>query len=84
MAEAKGHLLAACKAGGLDTRSASWDGRPCAGLPEAPKHPLVGRPAKANHRFLELETQSGPNLAWHRAEETAFYLSLGKKKEPRG
>lgn len=61
-----------------------WDGWPCAGLPGAPKHPLVGRPAKANHGFLELETQLGPNLVWHGAEETAFSLSLGKKKEPRG
>lgn len=55
------------------------------GCQEHPSTPLWADQVKlANHGFLELETQSGPNLVWHGAEETAFYLSLGKKKEPRG
>lgn len=49
MAQTKGHFfLPATTLSSLDTRSASWEGWPCAGL-LALKHPLVGRPAKANH-----------------------------------
>lgn len=56
------------------------------GCQEHPSTPLWADQLKlkANHGFLELETQLGPNLVWHGAEETAFSLSLGKKKEPRG
>lgn len=58
---------------------------PVLGCQEHPSTPLWADQVKlANHGFLEVETQSGPNLVWHGAEETAFYLSLGKKKEPRG
>lgn len=53
------------------------------GCQEHPSTPLWADQLKLIG-FLELETQSGPNLAWHGAEETAFYLSLGEKKEPRG
>lgn len=63
-------------------QQAGTDG-PVLGCQEHPSTPLWADQLKLIG-FLELETQSGPNLAWHGAEETAFYLSLGEKKEPRG
>lgn len=61
-----------------NTKSASWEEWPYAGLLGSPKHPLVDRPTKANHR-ASWRWKHRPNcdLEWSRGD-WAFYLSKGR------
>ena len=86
MAGTKGHIfLPANPLSSLDTRSATREGWPCAGLLGALEEPLVGRLAKANQLICwSWKPSQTQLLIWNGIEVTGLFASPWVKGMSRG